>query len=148
MKHGRKVQLKIMFVEPDPSSSDTDADTPTESLATVMADFKQQMAQIDSVSKALDRCMIDLYTRARVETTDWMNEPLRPKPSIQAWCSKRGLSRPTIDEFTDACFDAAASIDLESRVVTFRKDDAAILWSGQRRITVFKMIELIPTLFE
>jgi hypothetical protein len=107
------------------------------------------MDQIDTITKSLDTHVLELYERAKIETVDWMKEPMKPRRHIQKWCALHELSsRPTIDEFTDACFKAAWSVDLESRVLTFKKEDAAILWNGQRRLTVFDMINLIPSLFE
>jgi hypothetical protein len=107
------------------------------------------MEQIDTMAKSLDSHVLGLYQRAKAETVDWMNEPLKPRRHIEKWCALHGLGpRPTMDEFTDACFAAAWSKDLESRVLTFKKDDAAILWNGQRRLTVFDMIARVPTLFE
>jgi hypothetical protein len=140
----RKVHIKIMFVEPIDSDSDDG-----ESVSEVLNELKAQMAQIDNMAKSLDAHVTDLYKRAKVETVDWMKEPLKPRRHIEKWCALHGLpDRPTIDAFTDACFAAAWATDLESRMLTFKKEDAAILWNGQRRITVFDMIRLIPTLFE
>jgi len=141
----KTLRIKIMFVEPTPDSDSDDG----ESVSEVLNELKVQMAQIDNMAKSLDAHVTDLYKRAKVETVDWMKEPLKPRRHIQKWCALHGLSeRPTIDEFTDACFAAAWATDLESRLLTFKKEDAAILWNGQRRITVFDMIRLIPTLFE
>ena len=139
----RKIHIKIMVVEPESDSDDG------ESVSDVMEELKVQMAQIDAMSKSLEAHVTDLYKRAKVETVDWMKEPLKPRRHIQKWCALHGLSeRPTMDEFTDACFAAAWSTDLGSRVITFKKEDAAILWNGQRRMTVFDMIRLVPSLFE
>jgi hypothetical protein len=52
-----------------------------------------------------------------------------------------------MDEFIDVCYDAAKSLDLESRVITFHRADANVLWNGQRRMTVFDLISAIPALF-
>ena len=132
-----------MFVE-EADSSESDA----ESLSAVMKDFKDQMLQIDRATQSIDAQVNNLYTRAREETTDWLNEPLIPSPKLKAWLKGRDLpSRPTLEQFLDACFDAAKTMDLESRVLTFGTADAAALWDGQRRITLFDMIAMLPTLF-
>jgi hypothetical protein len=121
----------------------------SESLGDVMSEFKAQMDEIDRTTKSIGTQITRLYARAKEETTDWLEEPLVPKPALKAWLKSRGLpSRISIEEFLDACYSAAKTMDLESRVLTFSKTDAAALWNGQRRLTVFDMISLIPTLFE
>ena len=144
-----------MFVEAAPQAkleeepaSDSASDT-DESVSDVLRDLTLQMKQIDETTKTLDTTVLALYQRVKLEAVDWMKEPLRPKRSIQAWCTAHGLSAtPSMDEFADACLLAARSVDLNSRILTFAKEDAAILWNGMRRLTVFDMIRLIPTLFE
>ena len=140
----RTLQVKFMIIESAPDSSDSD----DESVTDVLNELKQQMQSIDVMAKSLETTVADLYKRAKTETVDWMEEPLKPRRHIQKWCALHGLpENPTISEFTDACLAAAWSTDLESRMLTFKKEDAAVLWNGQRRITVFDMIRLIPTLF-
>jgi hypothetical protein len=129
--------------------SDEDSVSDHESVDSIMDELKKQMMTIDSISTQIETHVTHLYCRSKVETTDWMHEPLRPKPHIAKWCGKHGLSySPTLDEFTDACFKASKSIDLDTRTITFHKEDAAILWHGKRRITVFDMIAFVPSLFE
>ena len=141
----RTLQVRFMIIESAPESSDSD----DESVTDVLNELKQQMQSIDVMAKSLEATVTDLYKRAKTETVDWMEEPLKPRRHIQKWCALHGLpANPTISEFTDACLAAAWSTDLESRMLTFKKEDAAALWNGQRRITVFDMIRLIPTLFE
>jgi len=150
MKRG-VIQVKFMIVNTanQVADSGSDTDTDIESVSDVLAELKEQMRQVDTASKALDSHVVGLYHRAKLETVDWMNEPLRPRHHIQKWCALHGLpSSPTVTELTDKCFSVAKSMDLESRVITFYKEDAAILWGGKRRITVFDMIARIPTLFE
>jgi hypothetical protein len=119
-----------------------------ESLTTVMKEFKEQMDQIEKVSESISKQVTQLYARAKEETTDWLNEPLSPRPPLKEWLKERGLTtRPTMEEFLDACYEAAKSMDLESRVLVFGKADAAALWNGQRRLTVFEIIGLLPGLF-
>lgn len=146
----RQLKVKIMLIESRPQRDDSDPDSEEgESVSEVFNELKQQMSQIDAIAKSLDTQVIDLYRRSTAETVDWMNEPLRARPHIQKWCVAHGLSsKPTMDEFTEVCFEAAKSMDLESRMLTFQKEDAAILWDGQRRLTVFELIARIPTLFE
>ena len=129
-----------MFVEKPESESESDG----ESISDVMSDFKEQMRQIEQATQSIDAQVTNLYSRAKAEATDWLNEPLTPTPKLKAWL--KGRPNPTVEEFLDLCFDAATSMDLESRILTFNKDDA-VLWNGQRRLTVFDMIGLIPTLF-
>jgi len=131
------------------SESDTESVSEGESLGSIMGDLKAQMAAIDSVSTQLESHVGELYRRARRDTVDWMNEPLRPKPHIAKWCGKHSLgATPTIAAFTDVCLEVAKSVDLDTRIITFHKEDAAILWHGKRRLTVFEMIAAVPTLFE
>jgi hypothetical protein len=133
-----------MVVEPAESESDSD-----DSLSEVMDDFKKQMKEIEKASQAIDTQVAKLYSRAKEESTDWLSESLRPKPALKAWLKSRGLPiNPTMEEFLDACYSAAKSMDLESRVITFHRSDAAALWGGERRLTVFDVVARIPTLFE
>jgi hypothetical protein len=142
----KRLQVKFMFVSaPPPSDSESDG----ESVSDVLSELKLQMEKVDEITKSLDAHVSDLYRRAKSETVDWMNEPVKPRRHIQRWCELHGLgTRPTIAEFTDVVLAAAWSLDLESRVLTFKKEDAAILWNGQRRLTVFDMVARVPTLFE
>jgi hypothetical protein len=143
----KRLQVKFMFVSAAPTPSDSESDD--ESVSDVLSALKTQMEQIDVMAKSLDTHVLELYRRAKTETVDWMNEPVKPRRHIQKWCALHGLGlRPTIAEFTDAVLAAAWSLDMESRVLTFKKEDAAVLWNGQRRITVFDMIARVPTLFE
>ena len=149
----KRLRVKFMIITPvdntDANSSVHDSDSDGESVTEVLKELTTQMEQIDTISKSLDSHVLALYQRAKVETVDWMKEPLLPRSHIQKWCALHGLSeRPTIDEFTEACFAAAWSLDLESRMITFKKEDAAILWNGRRRLSVFDMISLIPSLFK
>ena len=141
----RILQVRFMIVNNAPPSSDSDDESVSDSLK----ELKENARQLDAVSKSLDVHIADLYHRIKLEDIDWMHEPMRPRPHIQKWCALHGLPvTPTIDEFTEKCFEAAKSMDLDSRVITFHKDDAAILWGGRRRLDVFDIVQRIPTLFE
>lgn len=144
MKH-RKIQVKITYMQ----QSDNESESEGDAVEDVLEQLKEQMAEIETLSKALDEHVVDLYRRTKTDTTDWMNEPLLPKSNIRAWCKKNALpQKPTMSQFIDACFSASSSMDLESRTLTFQKEDAAALWGGQRRISVFDVIRRVPTLFE
>jgi len=141
----RVLQVKFMIVNNSPPSSDSEDDSVSDSLK----ELKENARYLDAMSKKLDVYIADLYHRIKVEDIDWMHEPMRPRPHIQKWCALHGLPEtPTIDEFIEKCFGAAKSIDLDSRVITFHKDDAAVLWGGRRRLDVFDVVQRIPTLFE
>jgi hypothetical protein len=128
--------------------SDSGTDSEQEGLDTVISGLKEQMSTIERVSNELTAHVTDLFQRTKRETTDWMHEPLRPMAHIEAWCIRNGLgSTPTLDEFIDACFAAASFMDLETRIATFKKEDAEVLWEGRRRISVFEILSSIPTLF-
>jgi hypothetical protein len=142
----KKLHIKITYMQ-QPLESDSESDC--ETTEDVMRDLKSQMEQIEALSKSLDTHIVDLYRRTKADTVDWMHEPLKPRSHIGVWCAKKQLSaRPTIREFIDACFSSASSMDLNSRTLTFCKEDAVALWNGQRRLTVFDIIERIPTIFE
>jgi hypothetical protein len=128
--------------------TDSGTDSEQEGLDTVISELKQQMATIEGISIELTAHVTDLFQRTKRETTDWMHEPLKPLPVIEKWCLEHGLcSRPTLDEFSTACFVAARSLDLETRIATFKKEDAEVLWKGRQRISVFDLLSLLPTLF-
>ena len=139
------LRVKFMVTQPEPEdSSDSD-----ESLSEVMDDFKKQMRELEKASKNIDLQVTQLFSRAKEEAVDWLSEPLTPKPALKAWLKSRGLpTNPTVEEFLDGCYSAAKSMDLESRVLVFHTADAAALWGGQRRLTVFELVGRIPTLFE
>jgi len=126
----------------------SDSETDQEGLETILSDLITQMECIEATSNELSTHITELFQRAKMETVDWMNEPLRPRNEIQEWCVQHGTSdTPTLNEFIDACFSAASFLDLETRMITFKKEDAEILCKGRRRISVFEMISLIPALF-
>lgn len=127
---------------------DCSSDSDQEGAETILSDLKQQMATIEAVTEEVDRHLQSLFQRAKRETVEWMHEPLRPREHLRVWCVEHGLSdAPTLDEFIDTCFGAATFLDLETRVATFKKEDAEILWKGKRRISVFEIISSVPTLF-
>jgi chemotaxis protein histidine kinase CheA len=135
-------------MDPHEQLSDSGSESEQESLDTVLSELKQQMNTIERISMDLTTHVTDLFQRTKRETTDWMNEPLRPVHRIEGWCHVQGLSTtPTLDEFIKACFRVAKSMDLETRIATFKKEDAEILWKGKRRISVFEILSSIPTLF-
>ena len=128
--------------KPDESESED------ESVGEVMSELVSQMQKICEASSAIDSKIIDLYARAKSETTVWMHEPLKPIASVRAWCAKHRLSeRPTIDELSTAIFTAAQSLDYESRILTFRREDANALWGGQQRLSIYDVIAKVPALF-
>ena len=125
--------------------SDTSSMESDEELSSIMAELKGQMEELHRASNEIHKDVVDLYKRAK--QTD-LEASLNPKPHVRDWLKKRGVTRhPTMSEFLDACYDAAKKIDLDSRVITFHAEDAAILWNGQRRLTVFDMVSLLPGLF-
>lgn len=134
------------------ADTDTDSagsDSEQESLEVVMSGLKTQMAAIENISTELTTNVTALFQRTKRETTDWMKEPLRPRPHIEAWCVEHGLSAtPTLDEFIEASFGAATFLELETRIATFKKEDAEVLWKGKRRVSVFEILSSIPTLFQ
>jgi hypothetical protein len=134
--------------EDSPPSLDLDDDSDTESVGDVMSGLITQMEQLVKASEKIDDAVLSLYQRAKAETVVWMQEPLRPNPAVKAWCYKHRLPEtPTIDELSSAIFAAAQSLDYESRMLTFRKPDADMLWQGQQRLSIYEVIAKVPTLF-
>jgi len=136
------MSLKVVrFMEED---SDSD-----ESVSDVMTELRETMDALAVESRVIDTQVRRLFARAKKETTDWLNEPLRAKPAVAAWLKERGLSSPiSIEQFIDACYTAAKTMDLETRILTFSREDAAILWEGRRRISVFELTSMLPALFD
>jgi len=143
----KMLHIKLMLrTASDVSSIESSDDM---SITDVMDDVRTQMNEIERASQTITQQISQLYSRAKEETTDWLTEPLTAKPALSAWLHERGLPyRISIDDFLDACYKSAKFMDLESRVITFHKVDANALWNGQRRMTVFDLISMIPTLFE
>jgi len=130
-------------------SSETEDDAEHDSLSEMVEVLKVQVSQLDTITRSIDKGLVDLFYRVKCETTDWMAEPLRPESSILAWCRKNKLSdTPNVDSFIDACFANATSIDLETRMLTFTKEDAVVLWNGEQRVSIFEIIASMPRLFK
>ena len=129
-------------------NTESESESDEESIFAVMNEFKQSMESIVQGTNVVDAQLRKVFRRAKKESTDWLNEPLSAKSAVKAWLEQRGLSSPiSIEQFIDACYSAAKTMDLETRILTFSKEDAAILWEGKRRITVFEMTSMIPALF-
>ena len=129
-------------------SSSEDEERAAEELHAVIDTFKHQMHQIYVASAAAEQQVGRLLTRAKEEAAPVVVEPLRPKPAMAAWLAARGLpADPSLEECMTFCLDAAEAQDLETRTILFSKEDAATLTGGQRRVTVFDMLRLIPALF-
>jgi signal transduction histidine kinase len=129
---------------------DDDAEAKAEEeLHAVIDTFKHQMHQIYVASQAAEQQVGRLLTRAKEEATEVAVRPLRPRAALAAWLAARGLpADPSLEECMEACLDAAEARDLDTRTLLFSKADAAVLTGGQRRVTVFDMLRLIPALFE
>jgi hypothetical protein len=121
-------------------------DSDTESVSDVMSGLVAQMEQLVTASERIDDAVLNLYARAKAETVSWMHEPLKPTPIVAAWCKKNRVEATTIDSLSDAIF-AMAQMDYESRMLTFRRQDADMLWQGQQRLSIYEVIARIPTLF-
>jgi hypothetical protein len=130
-------------------ASDDEPDSEGETLYSVMDDLKKQVATLHAASGGVAGQMASLYERAKLEEVQWYDEPLEIRAApVRTWAAKKKLpANPTLRDFLDTCFDSAISLDLETRVLHFTKEDAAALWGGQRRITIFEVIGLLPTLF-
>lgn len=146
-----KVRVFIpMEAEPNDAASVSSGGSAesVESVTSLMESFKESMKEVQAMTKSVTKQMNSLFQRAKAETVDWMQEPLCPTPSVLVWCRAHGLSdTPTIDEFLEAVFAAATTMDYETRVLTFKKDDALALWKGTYSLTVFDVIGRLPSLF-
>ena len=131
----------------DPPTLEID-DSDAESVGDVMSCLVAQMEELATASEKIDSAVLNLYERAKAETVVWMQEPLRPNPAVKAWCQTHRLPEtPTIDELSTAILAAAQSLDYESRMLTFRRQDADMLWQGQQRLSIYEVIAKVPTLF-
>lgn len=132
-------------------NSDSDSEDEAvraEQLHEVVDTFKHQMHHIYMASKAAEEQVGRLFIRAKEEIAPVTVQSLRPRPAVVAWLESRGLpTDPSLEEFMEACLDAAMRKDLDTRTLLFSAADAAVLTGGQRRVTVFEMLRLIPTLF-
>lgn len=137
----------LSALDSDSSDSEDDA-AAAEQLHEVVDTFKHQMHQIYMASKAAEDQVGRLFVRAKEEIAPVSVQPLRPRPAAAAWLESRGLpTDPSLEEFMEACLDAAVRKDLDTRTLLFSAADAAVLTGGQRRVTVFDMLRFIPALF-
>jgi hypothetical protein len=162
MQHRRSPVLSIRIIpmkpsgggHDDSSSEDSfrldDVDDTHAQLDTLMDQLKEQMAVIHRTSTHVRTQMKGLMKRAKKESIQWMDEPLQPKTAaVRSWVRKHGLpARPTLQEFLDASFASAESLDLETRMLTFSKADANSLWGGAQRLSVFDLLTRLPAVFE
>ncbi len=152
-KSKRRFQIKMEVIaasddDTESVASSAASESGTENLDAILAELKQQLHTVYTATKVAQVQVASLFQRAKEETTEWMMEPMRARAPLRPWLEARGLSvTPTLEEFIDACMDAAVSMDLDTRTLTFKPEDAAILWKGQRRITVYQMMAAIPSLF-
>ena len=140
-------------VSGDSSSSTLDAlEADHESLTAMLEDLKKQMASIEVASTQINSQVETICKRAKEddEVFDWEEEPLKPaKPAVEEWLSAHELPlKPTLREFMGGVFDAAKSLDLATRMITLKKEDADVISAGQRRITVFELLGFLSELFE
>jgi hypothetical protein len=121
-----------------------------ETLTDIMEDLKEQMGKLAEASTEIRGQVKSLFKRAKRELVEWMEEPMRPRTAaVRSWLAAHNLPpEPTLKAFLAACYAAATSLDLESRVITFNKKDAAALWGGEQRLTVFDLVARLPTVFE
>lgn len=137
----------------DSSSSTLEAlEAEHESLTTMMEDLKKQMASIEIASTQINSQVETICKKAKEDDDvfDWEEEPLKPaKPAVEEWLSAHELPlKPTLRQFMGAVFDAAKSLDLATRIITLKKEDADVISAGQRRITVFELLGFLSELFE
>lgn len=127
-----------------------DLNEPSENLETILSGLREQLADLAGSTRSVRHQVKGLFARAKSETTEWWSEPLAPtSPELIKWLKKRGApTEPTLDEFIEQVMAAATSLDLESRLMTFAKKDAAILFEGQTQITVYELLAKLPTFFE
>ena len=135
-------------VEAADANDDASSTASEESVTSLMESFKESMKEIQAMTRSVTKQMNTVFRRAKAETLDWLEEPLCPTPAVREWCMAQGISdTPTMTEFLDAVFAAATTMDFETRLLTFKKDDAIALWKGKHSLTVFDVIGLLPTLF-
>jgi hypothetical protein len=144
------MRIRIMITPvlgPTPKEDPSfDSDSDSEPTSDIMSGLVEQMEELCHASEKIDGAILGLYARAKAETISWMHEPLKPTPIVAAWCKKNRVEATTIDSISDAIF-AVAQMDYESRMLTFRRQDADMLWKGQQRLSIYEVIARIPTLF-
>jgi hypothetical protein len=144
----------ISSSEDDSSIDSLDAlEAEHESLTTMMESLKQQMSSIQAASKQINNQVSGICKKAKHDEElafDWTSELMTPlKETTEEWLLDHGVSpKPTLKEFMSAVLDSAKSLDLATRTVTFKKEDADILWSGSRRLTIFEILSCLSELFE
>jgi len=136
------------------SSSDSDIDSledldgEGESLQNIIGELKEQITTLNVACGDIRGQVKSLFRRARTEEVKWMDDPLKPRLHLKGWLQQNGLGEtPSLREFLNTVFSVATSMDLESRVLTFTKKDASVLWSGETRLTIFDIIAQLPQLF-
>jgi hypothetical protein len=137
--------------ESDNDDSSDSEEARAELLHETIDTFKHQMHQIYMASKAAEEQVARIALRAKEDAAEVQVQPLRPRAATSAWLAERAergaKADPSLAEFMELCLDAAESQDLETRTITFSAADAAVLTGGQRRVTVFELLRLVPRLF-
>lgn len=138
-----------------PASSRMEAPTTFEDLESsdtlekCLEDLRAQMEQIHSQSRLVRTQLKTTCKRFLEDSTVWLDEPLQPKRQIRAWIRVKGLpANPTLREFLDAVFNSAEHLNLETRTLVYSTENARALWKGTREVSVFEILETLPTLFE
>ena len=120
-----------------------------ETLLECFDDLKSQMVTIHGATDSVRHHLKSICRRIKDDTTHWLDSPLKPKKHILSWIRRHGVTaKPTIREFIAAVFATATQLNLETRILTFSETDAGVLWGGRLEVSLFDVIEALPTLFD
>ena len=119
----------------------------TETILECFDDLRAQMTAIHESTTGVHTHLKSICRRINDDTTRWLDTPMKPKKHILSWIRRHGVpARPTARQFIAAVFANATEMNLETRMLTFSETDA-VLW-GRQQISLFEIIEAMPTLFE
>lgn len=136
------------------STASSSESSDLEEFAADLDSFKGNVHMVYMATEQISKRLLRACERAAEEegeaaaldtVTAAFAEPHRPIPAVEAWLAARlAPSHPTFQEFFTVCLDAAESLDLSSRTVTFRPEDAAILTGGQPSLSIYELLSVLP----
>ena len=140
-----------MEADDDASSATSTESSDLEELAEDMDTFKEQIHAMYVATERIGQQLLGVTARAveEEEAAAAAARPPVPVPAVKAWlATKDAPTMLTIKEYMEYFLDVAESLDLETRMVTFREEDAAILTGGRCSLEVYELLPILINCFQ